>query len=178
MRTPSLASPAYRFGDFVLDPRAGELRKGEAKLKILGKPLDILAILLENPGRVVSREELQKHLWPSDTFVDFEHGLNSAVRRLRDALNDSAETPRYIETLTRRGYRFIKDVERLEQPPKLTRESEKSSSLLAGKRGRMLVITAAVLAVLGAVYVISGSRTRTSARTKITSVAVLPLKNL
>src|SRR4029077_2640355 len=99
MRTPSLASPAYRFGDFVLDPQAGELRKGGCKLKIQGKPVEILTLLLENPGRVVTRDELQKHLWPSDTFVDFEHGLNSAVRRLREALNDSAESPRYIETL-------------------------------------------------------------------------------
>src|ERR1700676_1669310 len=77
------------------------------KLKLQGQPLDILAMLLERPGDVVTREDLQKRLWASGTFVDFDHSLNAAIMRLRDVLNDSAETPRYVETLARRGYRFI-----------------------------------------------------------------------
>src|SRR5262249_34054330 len=77
------------------------------RIKLQGQPIEILAMLLERPGQVVTRDEVQKKLWPANTFVDFEHSLNAAVKRLRDALDDSAETPRYIETLPRRGYRFI-----------------------------------------------------------------------
>src|ERR1700730_16764081 len=116
MQAPSPQRFTYRFEDFVLDQQSGKLRKQGAKLKLQGRPIQILGMLLERPGRVVAREEFRTSLWPSDTFVDFQHGLNSAVRRLRDALNDSAETPRYVETLARRGYRFIKAVERVEQP--------------------------------------------------------------
>src|SRR5713226_3734469 len=100
-----------RFGVFAFDPRAGELRKHGRKLKIQGQPVEILAMLLERPGEIVTREEFQKRLWPENTFVDFEHSLNAAVKRLRDALDDSAEAPRYVETLARRGYRFIAPVE-------------------------------------------------------------------
>jgi TolB-like protein/DNA-binding winged helix-turn-helix (wHTH) protein/cytochrome c-type biogenesis protein CcmH/NrfG len=96
-----------RFGPFEFDAKAGELRKGGKKVKLQGQPIQILGLLLEQAGEVITREELQKQLWPSDTFVDFEHSLNAAIKRLRDALDDSATTPRFIETLTRRGYRFI-----------------------------------------------------------------------
>jgi Tol biopolymer transport system component/DNA-binding winged helix-turn-helix (wHTH) protein len=96
-----------RFGVFEYDPGAGELRKQGMKLKLQGQPIEILALLLERPGEVVTREDLQKKLWPSDTFVDFEHSLNAAVKRLRDALDDSADAPRYVDTLPKRGYRFI-----------------------------------------------------------------------
>jgi TolB-like protein/Flp pilus assembly protein TadD len=96
-----------RFGAFEVDLRAGELRKQSIKVKLQEQPLQVLQILLENPGEVVTREELQQKIWPSDTFVDFDHGLYNAIRRLREALEDSAETPYYIETLARRGYRFI-----------------------------------------------------------------------
>jgi TolB-like protein/Tfp pilus assembly protein PilF len=96
-----------RFGAFELDFRANELRKQGAKVKLQEQPLQLLQILLEKPGAVVTREELQQKIWPSDTFVDFDHGLYNAIRRLREALGDSAETPHYIETLARRGYRFI-----------------------------------------------------------------------
>ena len=95
------------FGIFEVDLEAGELRKNGSRVKLEGQPLQILALLLERPGEVVTREELQKRLWPADTFVDFEHGINTAVRRIRDVLDDSADLPRYIETLPRRGYRFI-----------------------------------------------------------------------
>jgi DNA-binding winged helix-turn-helix (wHTH) protein/WD40 repeat protein len=100
-----------RFGAFEFDARAGELRKGGRKVKLQGQPIQILGLLLQEPGEVITREELQKKLWPSDTFVDFEHSLNAAIKRLRDALDDSATTPRYVETLARRGYRFIYPVE-------------------------------------------------------------------
>jgi TolB-like protein/Tfp pilus assembly protein PilF len=95
------------FGAFEVDSRAGELRKQGVKVKLQEQPLQVLEILLENPGAVVTREELQRRIWPSDTFVDFDHGLYNAIRRLREALGDSAETPQYVETLARRGYRFI-----------------------------------------------------------------------
>jgi len=96
-----------RFGAFEVDLRAGELRKQGAKVKLQEQPLQVLQILLENPGEVVTREELQRRIWPSDTFFDFDHGLYNGIKRLREALGDSADTPYYIETLARRGYRFI-----------------------------------------------------------------------
>lgn len=103
-------SRRIQFGAFELDSASGELRKHGIKIKLQEQPLQILQQLLEHPGEVVTREELQKHIWPADTFVDFDHGLYSAVQRLRDALGDKAETPRYIETLPRRGYRFIASI--------------------------------------------------------------------
>ena len=99
-----------RFGVYELDPRAGELRRGGIKVKIQEQPYQVLALLLEKPGEVVSREELKRRLWPADTFVDFDHSLNAAIKRLRDVLRDSADNPRFIETLARRGYRFLAPV--------------------------------------------------------------------
>jgi TolB-like protein len=96
-----------RFGVFELDPEAGELRKQGLKVKLQDQPLQILRILLESPGKVVTRRELQQRIWPSDTFVDFDQGLYNATKKLREVLGDSAENPRFIETLSRRGYRFI-----------------------------------------------------------------------
>jgi len=96
-----------RFGVYEVDVRAGELRKQGVKVKLQEQPLQVLQILLEKPGDMVTREELQQRIWPSDTFVDFDHGLYNAIRRLREALGDSADTPHYVETLARRGYRFI-----------------------------------------------------------------------
>ena len=103
--------PTLRFSMFELNPQAGELRKNGMKIKLHGQPVDILLILLQRPGETVTREELQKKLWPADTFVDFEQGLNNAVKRLRAALNDDAESPHFIETVPRHGYRFIAPVE-------------------------------------------------------------------
>src|SRR5436309_6675250 len=100
-----------RFGAFELDEDAGELRREGIKVRLQEQPLQMLQILLEQPGKVVAREELQKRIWSSDTFVDFDHGINNAIKRLREALADTAETPRYIETLPRRGYRFIADTD-------------------------------------------------------------------
>src|SRR6478752_4591043 len=104
---PAVPSPRlFRFETFEVDVRAGELRKAGVKLKLPGQPFQVLAILLESPGEVVTREELQKRLWP-DTFVDVDHNLNTAINKIREVLGDSAESPRFVETLPRRGYRFI-----------------------------------------------------------------------
>src|SRR5439155_2057201 len=100
-----------RFGVFELDVHTGELRKHGIKLRLQGKPLQVLQALVERPGEVVTREELQHRLWSSNVFVDFDNGLNTAANRLRIALGDSAENPRYIETLARVGYRFIAPIE-------------------------------------------------------------------
>jgi len=101
-----------RFGPFAVDFRAGELLKNGRRIRLQDQPLQVLALLLEHPGETITREELHQKLWPNDTFVDFDHGLNNAINRLRETLCDSAENPRYIETLPRRGYRFISQIER------------------------------------------------------------------
>lgn len=104
-----------RFGSYEVDFRTGELLKNGRRIRLQDQPFQILAILLEYPNQVVTREDLRKRLWPGDTFVDFDHGLNNAINRLREALNDSTDAPRFIETLPRRGYRFIAQIENL--PP-------------------------------------------------------------
>lgn len=103
----SSSPKVVRFGEFELDQHSGELRRNGTKVRLQEQPLRILQILLEQPGKLVPREELQERIWPADTFVDFDHGINNAIKRLRETLSDLAETPRYIETLPRRGYRFI-----------------------------------------------------------------------
>src|SRR6202030_2966303 len=96
-----------RFGIFEIDVPAGELRKGGVKLKLQEQPFKVLCMLVAHPGEVVTREEIRDRLWPTDTFVDFDHGINAAIKRLRDTLADSPDNPRFVETLQRRGYRFI-----------------------------------------------------------------------
>jgi len=103
-----------RFGLFEVDRKAGELRRSGERVRLQDQPLQVLLTLLERPGEVVTREELRGRLWPDDTFVDFEHSINTAVRRLRDALGDTAESPRYVETVARRGYRFLAPVNGVE----------------------------------------------------------------
>jgi len=99
-----------RFGIFELDLRAGELRKNGLRVRLQEQPFQVLAMLVERPGEVVGREELQKKLWPADTFVDFDHGLNKVINKIREALGDSAESPRFVQTVARRGYRFLAEV--------------------------------------------------------------------
>src|SRR6476619_772577 len=103
----TLQSKIVSFGPYRVDLRSGELYKGGVRIVLQGQAFRLLEGLLERPGEVVGREELRARLWPSDTYVDFEHSINAAVRRLRRALGDSADAPRYIETLPRRGYRFV-----------------------------------------------------------------------
>jgi len=114
---PAAPSPRLiRFGVFELDLRSGELQRQGRKIRLEGQPVQVLICLLENPGELVTREELHRKLWPADTFVNFEHGLNAAVKRLRQALNDSADNPRFVETLPRRGYRFIAPMKAVAPP--------------------------------------------------------------
>ncbi len=111
MATSSRIPQLLRFDIFELDVRASELRKGGTKLRLQGQPLQVLAILLKRAGELVTRQELRAEIWPADTFVDFDHSLHNAIARIRETLGDSADAPRYIETLPRRGYRFIESVD-------------------------------------------------------------------
>src|SRR5712664_4951562 len=111
MPTSEVGARPLRFDNFELDVRAGELRKHGVRLRLQGQPLQVLAALLKREGDLVTREELRAQIWTTDTFVDFDHSLHNAIARLREVLGDSAEKPRYIETLPRRGYRFIGPVD-------------------------------------------------------------------
>ena len=111
MQDQSPSRGAIRFDIYEVDLRAGELRKQGQKIKLQEQPFQILQVLLAHPGEVVTREDLQRRIWPADTFVDFDHGLYNAITRLREALGDPAGTPRFIETLPKRGYRFIGTVD-------------------------------------------------------------------
>lgn len=117
MREDQQVRGRLRFGVFELDLRSGELRKHGLRIRLQEQPFQVLAMLLEHPGEVVTREELQKKLWPADTFVDFDHGLNKAINKLREALGDSAESPRFVETVARRGYRFLAEAKTAEVVP-------------------------------------------------------------
>jgi DNA-binding winged helix-turn-helix (wHTH) protein/Tol biopolymer transport system component len=114
MQVPAATSVRVRVGEFEVNLRCGEVRHGGEKVKLQERPFQILAALIERPGEVVARQEIQQKLWPTDTFVDFEHSINTAVKKLREALGDDAENPRFIETLPRRGYRLIAPVEIVE----------------------------------------------------------------
>ena len=111
----------YKFDDFEADLRAAELRRDGNRLKLQLQPFQVLVALLERPKEVVTREELRQRLWPEDTFVDFDHGLNTAMVKLRDVLGDSASNPKFIETIAKRGYRFLRTAEVVsDQPPAVT----------------------------------------------------------
>lgn len=107
------SSPRYRFGVFEADASSGELRKQGIRIKLNAQPFQLLLMLLDRPGEVLTREEIVQTIWSDGTFVDYEHGLNSAVNRIREALGDSASNPRFVETLARRGYRFVAPVQRI-----------------------------------------------------------------
>jgi Tol biopolymer transport system component/DNA-binding winged helix-turn-helix (wHTH) protein len=126
-----------RFGPFRVDLHTHELLKDSIKLRLVGQPFEILAMLLSRPGELVTREELRARLWPGDTFVDFDHGLNAAVNKLRETLCDSVENPRYVETLPRRGYRFIGKVERI-GPALWLRDEEKKTAEQLPRQGNGL----------------------------------------
>lgn len=108
-----LPARRYRFGVFEADSATGELRRKGVRIKLHSQPFRVLFLLLERPGELLTREDICRELWPDGTFVDYEHGVNSAVNRLRDALGDKASSPRFVETLARRGYRFLAPVERI-----------------------------------------------------------------
>jgi DNA-binding winged helix-turn-helix (wHTH) protein len=111
LNPPAANGLRYRFGIYEADVRSGELLRDGAKVKLQEQPFQVLIALLERPGDVVTREDLRQRLWPSDTFVDFDHSLNTAINKLREALRDSASNPRFIETKAKRGYRFIAPVQ-------------------------------------------------------------------
>jgi TolB-like protein/DNA-binding winged helix-turn-helix (wHTH) protein/Tfp pilus assembly protein PilF len=188
-----------RFGVFELDPRSGELQKQGRKIRLEGQPIQILICLLEKRGELVTREDLRRKLWPADTFVNFEHGLNAAVKRLRQALNDSADNPRFVETLPRRGYRFIAPMQVLgggevDSAPNTTpvvtempaaadapAEPDPPPALVTPVHLRWprfwIVVGAALMVVVGASWIWShwlGPKPPPAIR----SLAVLPLENL
>jgi TolB-like protein/DNA-binding winged helix-turn-helix (wHTH) protein/Tfp pilus assembly protein PilF len=158
-------SPLVQFGPFELDRRTGELRRSGTRIALQGQPVRVLTLLLERPGDLVTRDELRQRLWADDTFVDFEHGLNAAVRRLREALGDSAETPRFVETLPRRGYRFIAAVQHPDPPPRRLRGT--------------LAVGVTLLVLAGVVAVLWQRRGEPAeAHAPIRTIAVLPFRNL
>jgi Tol biopolymer transport system component/DNA-binding winged helix-turn-helix (wHTH) protein len=149
------SSRLIRFGTFEVDLPAGELRKNGVKLKLKGQPFQVLTILLERPGEVVTREELQKRLWP-DTFVDVDHNLNTAINKIREVLGDSAESPRFVETLPRRGYRFVAPVEGARAAPAAGPTASGADRDLRRRRWAVqtLVLTAAIVLLAAAGFLI------------------------
>ena len=144
IKDATAAHPLIRFGVYELDLRACELRKKGVKVKLQDQPCQILAVLLEHPGEIVSREELRNRLWQRDTFVDFDHSLNTAIMRLREVLGDSSENPIFIETLSRRGYRFIAPVEELAAQTALMESAvvaRNTTSLGVGDEGHTAEVT-------------------------------------
>src|SRR4030095_15349978 len=142
-----------RFATFEVDLQTGERRKGVQKLKFSGQPFQVLAILLERPGEVVTREELQKRLWP-DTFVDVDHNLHTAIKKIREVLGGSAESPRFVETLPRRGYRFIAQLEGTKTPVVPAEEPGAGPRHESRVRSRILrysIMLAGVVLLAGAV---------------------------
>src|SRR5215468_4770362 len=116
MPSSSPTSKFVQFGVFELDLQRGELRRNGARVRLQEQPLKVLQLLLENPGQIVNREQLRSRIWPANTYVEFDQGLYSAVARLRDALGDSSEGPRFVETVARRGYRFIAPIHESPRP--------------------------------------------------------------
>jgi TolB-like protein/DNA-binding winged helix-turn-helix (wHTH) protein/Tfp pilus assembly protein PilF len=181
---PRSVADKLRFDGYELDVQAGELRRHGVRLRLRGQPLQLLEMLLERAGQVVTREELQSRIWPAKTFVDFDHGLHNAIARIREVLGDSPETPRYIETLPRHGYRFIGALEEKFQTPRLAEETGRQTSpelVLVPppkrKKSRIL-LTLCALFVLGFVAWATGRYIRAKAAVPpIRSIAVLPLKN-
>ena len=171
-----------RFGAYDFEPYSGELRKEGMRVRLEGQPVAILRMLLERPGELVTREELQKQLWPADTFVDFEHSLNAAIKRLRAALSDSADHPRYVETLARRGYRFIAPVNGAGvsgKRPLLDTTAAVPTSASFRSRRLWLVVTLALCAA--GLVGLSWRQWRNRAAAPppvIKSLAVLPLENV
>lgn len=133
----------YRFGIFEVDCATGELRRNGVRVKLHSQPLQVLLMLLDRPGEMLTREEICRGLWPDGTFVDYEHGVNSAVNRLREALGDRAGNPRFIETLARRGYRFLVPVERIEPGPTPVPEEQPTAVPAEAKTRRLDGILAA-----------------------------------
>jgi TolB-like protein/DNA-binding winged helix-turn-helix (wHTH) protein len=177
MSTPARPAPRVRFGPYEADLRSGELRKHGIRIKLQIQPFQILAMFLERPNELITREELQKRIWPQDTFVDFDHGLNKAVNKLRDALNDSSGAPRYIETVPRRGYRFIAEVERVAPEAAQTGTDEAGPAPAKLARWRWPVVVAVTVGIVLAIVAgtVRHMKSRGAAEQVSGSLAVLPL---
>lgn len=181
-----------RFGVFEVDLAAGELRKAGLRQKLTGQPFQLLQALLERPGEVVTREDLRQRIWPENTFVDYELALKKGVNRLREVLGDSAESPHFIETIPRRGYRFIGSITPLSMPAESNVQNlaaaEASAATEPSRHNRpaffrRLIATFALLAIAGILLWLNAGKLRTrilatSRSTEIHSIAVLPFKNL
>lgn len=176
-----------RFGVFELDLRAGELRKAGRRIRLSGQPLKILEALLRRPGEIVTRDDLQRELWPDQTFVDFERNLNSAVKRLRAALGDSADTPRFVETLPRRGYRFLVPVEIdltgpsvVHSPPQPAPDPVPVPARTSRGRLRAVSLSIAAAAIVGGlgIWRSFAARQPSFEPGQVRSIAVLPFQNL
>jgi TolB-like protein/DNA-binding winged helix-turn-helix (wHTH) protein len=194
MESESIArARIVRFGTFEADMSARQLRKSGVRIKLQGQPFEILAMLLERPGELVTREDVQQRLWPTDTFVDFDHGVNTAINRLREALGDSAENPRFIETVPRRGYRFIAPVESHASVLLGSNAAVAGASSSEAGRGttqaapriarrRAVVLAAAATVAITLLTGLSSGRVRQRLfgrrSPQIRSLAVLPLVNL
>jgi TolB-like protein/DNA-binding winged helix-turn-helix (wHTH) protein/Tfp pilus assembly protein PilF len=179
---PPSSATVLRFGPIEVDLRAAELRRQGRKVKLQEQPLQVLAMLLERPGDVVTREELRQKLWPADTFVDFDHGLNSAVARLREALNDSADRPKYIETITRRGYRFIGQLDNASNTETAIVEISNPQNSLqspvpAWKKWAPVAAGLGLFAILFPTYLLRHAAPSQALNKKIDSIAVLPFEN-
>jgi TolB-like protein/DNA-binding winged helix-turn-helix (wHTH) protein len=170
-------SGRFRFGVFELDLRAGELRKHGMRVRLQEQPLQVLAMLVQHPGEVVSREELRNKLWAADTFVDFDHGLNKAVNKIRDSLGDSAESPRFVETVARRGYRFLAEVTQPDASPTVAKPEPEPRRHVAAVPPP-LVWQISLLAVAIVVFVAWKLHSRNVGSPVIRSLAVLPLESL
>ena len=198
---PNLPRPPHlrRFDQFELDLRTAEIFKGGKRIKLQDQPCQVLALLTERPGELVTREELQKRLWPNETFVDFDHGVNIAINKLRDALGDSAERPRFIETLPRRGYRWLTPVEcvgdisanlpvavPVSAPLEAPSSPGATEAVTASKSWRVPAVAVsgmAFLSVLALIFALDVGKLRTrllgrAVPERIQSVAVLPFQNL
>jgi DNA-binding winged helix-turn-helix (wHTH) protein len=173
-----------QFGEFEADLRSRELRRNRSSVRLPDQSFEVLAMLLQHPGELVKREDIQKRLWPSDTFVDFDHGLNNAVNRLREALGDSAEAPRFIETLPRRGYRFIASVKQLKDDQ--TQAHAVEERVPARKLALLYWLAIPIAAGIAFAIVLTAFNFRgwrdalmgTTPYQPIRSIAVLPLVNL
>jgi TolB-like protein/DNA-binding winged helix-turn-helix (wHTH) protein len=182
MATQPRVADRLRFDGYELDVGAGELRKHGVRLRLRGQPLQVLEILLERSGEVVTRAEFQTRIWTADTFVDFDHSLHNAIARIREVLGDSAETPRYIETLPRRGYRYIGPVQDFQRLPLAAETSGHTTQppalITPPKRTRHMVLALCALFTLGVVAFATWRYIHAKAAVSpIRSIAVLPLKN-
>jgi TolB-like protein/DNA-binding winged helix-turn-helix (wHTH) protein len=186
MPAPVPAGRTLRFAAFEVDLAAGELRKHGIRIKLQEQPFQILVLLLDHPGEVITREQLQQQLWPGDTFVDFDNSLNAAISKLRQALGDTAGSPRFVETLARRGYRFLAPVEGpTSDSPPAAPPPEPSTIFVRQRRLPRLWVGAAALLVLLAALAAwlfglnpAGWKDRLLGRSSIRSLAVLPFENL